>query len=49
MLQRAVRVHFPRNYKWEEVLVAIDRLYITEYGIAERNGRIDKVLTDWGL
>ncbi len=41
--------HDCRTPKWEEVLVAIDRLYITEYGIAERNGRIDKVLTDWGL
>jgi hypothetical protein len=41
--------HDCRTPKWEEVLVAIDRLYITEYGIAERNGSIDKVLTDWGL
>jgi hypothetical protein len=35
--------------RWEEILSAIDRLYVTEYGIAERGGRVDKVLKEWGL
>jgi hypothetical protein len=32
--------------RWEEILSAIDRLYMTEYGIAERGGCVDKVLKD---
>jgi hypothetical protein len=41
--------HDCRVPKWDEILTAIDRLYVIEYGIAERGGRIDKVLKDWGI
>jgi hypothetical protein len=34
--------HECRVPKWEEVLNAVDRLYIVEYGIAEKAGRVDK-------
>jgi hypothetical protein len=35
--------------RWDTTLRAIDREYVLEYAIAERNGRVDRVLKDWDL
>jgi hypothetical protein len=31
---------------WEHMLADVDRQYVTEYGIAERQGRVFRVLKD---
>jgi hypothetical protein len=31
------------------MLADVDRHYLTEYGIAERQGRVFRVLKDWNL
>jgi hypothetical protein len=31
------------------MLADVDRQYVTEYGIAEKQGRVYKVLNDWNL
>jgi hypothetical protein len=41
--------HDGRIPRWEEALSDIKAQYIMEYGIAERQGRVCKVLTDWNL
>jgi hypothetical protein len=33
----------------EDMLADVDRQYVTEYGIGERQGRVFKVLKDWNL
>jgi hypothetical protein len=35
--------------RWDNMLQAIDRVYVLEYAIAERQGRVDKVLKEWDL
>jgi hypothetical protein len=35
--------------RWEDMLADVDRQYVTEYGIAERPGRVFRVLKDWNL
>jgi hypothetical protein len=35
--------------RWENMLRAIDRVYVLEYAIAEQNGRVDRVLKVWDL
>jgi hypothetical protein len=42
-------VHAQHIPKWETVLKSIDNLYVTEYAIAEKNGRVHKVLKEWNL
>jgi hypothetical protein len=39
--------HEGRVPRWEDMLPDIDRQYVTEYGIAERQGRVCRVLKDW--
>jgi hypothetical protein len=42
-------VHAQVTLKWEQVLKSIDNLYIIEYSIGEKNGRVHKVLKEWDL
>jgi hypothetical protein len=35
--------------RWDDLLADVDRQYVTVYGIAERQGRVFKVLKDWNL
>jgi hypothetical protein len=44
-----VKYNCTRIPVWEEVIAVVDNQYITEYGIAERDGKDDRVLKDWGL
>jgi hypothetical protein len=41
--------HESRVPRWEDMLADVDRQYGTEYGIAERQGRVFRVLKDWPL
>jgi hypothetical protein len=34
--------------RWEQVVQNIDRLYVLEYSIGEKSGRVHKVLKEWG-
>jgi hypothetical protein len=35
--------------RWEDMLEDVDRQYVTEYGIAEKQGRVFRVLKGWNL
>jgi hypothetical protein len=35
--------------RWEQVVKNIDSLYVLEYAIGEKNGRVHKVLKEWDL
>jgi hypothetical protein len=35
--------------RWEQVVKNIDRLYVLEYAIGEKSGRVHKVLKEWDL
>jgi hypothetical protein len=35
--------------RWEQVVKNIDSLYVLEYDIGEKNGRVHKVLKEWDL
>jgi hypothetical protein len=39
--------HKGRVPRWDNLLADVDRQYVTEYRIAERQGRVFKVLKDW--
>jgi hypothetical protein len=41
--------HKGRVPQWDDMLSDVDRQYVTEYGIAERQGRVFRVLKDWNL
>jgi hypothetical protein len=41
--------HKTRVPWWEDMLADEDRQYVTEYSIAERQGRVFRVLKDWNL
>jgi hypothetical protein len=41
--------HEGRIPRWDDALSDVDRQYITEYGIAEKSVRVDRVLQDWNL
>jgi hypothetical protein len=41
--------HDGRVPRWEDMLADVDRQYVTEYGIAEKQGRVFRVLKDWNL
>jgi hypothetical protein len=39
--------HDGRVPGWEDMLADVDRQYVMEYGIAEKQGKVYKVLKDW--
>jgi hypothetical protein len=41
--------HEGRVPGWEDMLADVNRQYVNEYGIAERQGRVFRVLKDWNL
>jgi hypothetical protein len=41
--------HERRVPRWDDMLADVDRHYLTEFGIAERQGRVFRVLKDWNL
>jgi hypothetical protein len=41
--------HEGRVPRWDDLLADVDRQYVTEYGIAQRQGRVFKLLKDWNL
>jgi hypothetical protein len=41
--------HDGRIPQWEDMLADVNRQKVTEYGIAEKQGRVYKVLKDWNL
>jgi hypothetical protein len=41
--------HESRVPWWEDMLADVDRQYVTEYSIAERQGRVFRVHKDWHL
>jgi hypothetical protein len=38
-----------RVLRWEDMLADVDRQYMTEYGIAEKQGKVFRVLKDWNF
>jgi hypothetical protein len=41
--------HESRVPRWDDMLADVDRQYVREYGIAERQSRGFRVLKDWNL
>jgi hypothetical protein len=42
-------IHAQVTPRWEQVLKQIDHIYVLEYAVAEKNGRVDKVMLEWEL
>jgi hypothetical protein len=42
-------VHAEAILRWEEVLKSVDKMYIVEYAIADKAGRILNHLRNWEL